>query len=113
MGFRPHIIETYVVEYGKTLNSKNWDIDDFTEFLSVANIAYFPSDSEDSYKVYIDTNDLLSTSKEKRIENFKKAYPKKELELPLEEYLENIEDLYKASECPDIKKREQIIIEWF
>ena len=39
MGFRPHIIETYIVEYGKTLNSKNWDIDDFTEFLSVANIS--------------------------------------------------------------------------
>lgn len=113
MGYRPHLVKTYIVEYGKTLNSKNWDTEDFIEFLSLADITSYGEAFEDMDKLFIDTNDLLSISKEERIENFKKIYPRADLNLPLEEYIENIEDLYEAAELPDVKKREEIIIEWF
>ena len=113
MGYRPHIIKTYIVEYGKTLNSENWDTQDFIDFLSAADIPYFTSSSEESSKVYIDLELFISISKEERIEKLKKAYSKDKLELPLEEYIENIEDLYEAANFPDVKKREEIIIEWF
>ena len=113
MGYRPHIIKTYIVEYGKTLNSENWDTEDFIDCLSAADIPYFTSSSEESYKVYIDLELILNITKKKRIENFKKTYSKDKLELPLEEYIENIEDLYEAANFPDVKKREEIIIEWF
>lgn len=113
MGYRPHLIKTYIVEYGKTLNSKNWDTEDFLVFLSLADITSYGEAFEDTDKLFIDTNDLLSIPKEKRIENFKKAYSKDDLKLYLEEYIENIENLYEAAEFPDVKKREEIIIEWF
>lgn len=113
MGYRPHIVKTYIVEYGKTLNSDNWDIEDFIEFLDLSDINYHRSYSEESDIVYIDTEYFLSILKEERIENFKKTYSKDKLKLSLEEYIENIENLYEAAEFPDIQKRNEIIIEWF
>ena len=113
MGYRPHIIKTYIVEYGKTLNSQNWDTEDFREFFSLADIPYFTGSAEESYKVYIDLELFLNIPKEERIKHFKKAYSEDKLELSLEEYIENIEDLYEAAGFPDIQKREEIIIEWF
>lgn len=113
MGYRPHLVKTYIVEYGKILNCENWDTQDFIDFLYAAEIDACHTSFEDTDKIYINTNDLLSISKEKRIKQFKKAYSKADLDLLLEEYIENIEDLYEAAEFPDVKKREEIIIEWF
>ena len=113
MGYRPHLIKTYIVEYDKILNCENWNPQDFINFLYAAKIDACHSSFEDTDKIYINTNNLLSISKEKRIKDLKKAYPKADLDLLLEEYIENIEDLYKAAEFPDVKKREEIIIEWF
>lgn len=113
MGYRPHLIETYIVEYGKVLNCENWDTQDFIDFLYVAEIEACHNSFEDTDKIYININNLLSIPLEKRIKKFKKAYSKANLELPLEEYIENIQDLYEATQLPDIKKREEIIIEWF
>lgn len=113
MGYRPHLIKTYVVEYGKILNCENWDTQDFIDFLYAAEIDACHESFEDTDKIYINTTTLLSIPLEKRIKEFKKAYPKADLNLPLEEYIENIEDLYEATQLPDIKRREEIIIEWF
>lgn len=113
MGYRPHLIKTYIVEYGKILNCENWDTQDFIDFLYAAQIDACHESFEDTDKLYIDTNDLLSISKEDRIKIFKKNYLEDEFHLPLEEYIENIEDLYEATQLPDIKRREEIIIEWF
>lgn len=113
MGYRPHLIKTYIVEYGKTLNSKNWDTEDFINFLYAAEIDACHSSFEDTDKIYINTTTLLSIPKEDRINIFKKNYLEDEFQLPLEEYIENIEDLYEATQFDDVKKREEIIIEWF
>ncbi|ARR02707.1 hypothetical protein CVIC8964_1318 [Campylobacter vicugnae] len=104
MGYRPHLIETYIVEYGKVLNCENWDTQDFIDFLYVAEIEACHNSFEDTDKVYININNLLSIPLEKRIKKFKKAYSKANLELSLEEYIENIEDLYEATQFPDVKK---------
>jgi hypothetical protein len=113
MGYRPHLIKTYIVEYGKILNCENWDTQDFIDFLYAADISACHESFEDTDKIYINTNTLLSIPLEKRVKDFKKAYPKADLNLPLEEYIENIKDLYEATQLPDIKRREEIIIEWF
>lgn len=113
MGYRPHIIKTYIVEYGKTLNCENWNPQDFINFLYAAEIDACHSSFEDTDKIYINTTTLLSIPKEDRINIFKKNYLEDEFHLPLEEYIENIEDLYEATQFDDVKKREEIIIEWF
>lgn len=113
MGYRPHLIKTYIVEYGKTLNCENWNPQDFIDFLYAAEIDACHASFEDTDKIYINTNNLLSIPLKKRIKHFKKAYSKADLDLLLEEYIENIEDLYEAAKFPDVKKREEIIIEWF
>ena len=113
MGYRPHLIKTYIVEYEKILNCKNWDTQDFIDFLYAAEINAYHTSFEDTDKIYINTNDLLSIPLKKRIKKFKKAYSKEDFELDLEEYIENIEDLYEAAKFPDVKRREEIIIEWF
>lgn len=113
MGYRPHLIKTYIVEYEKILNCENWNTQDFIDFLYAAEIDACHASFEDTDKIYINTNNLLSIPLEKRIKKFKEAYSKADLNLPLEEYIENIEDLYKATKFPDVKKREEIIIEWF
>lgn len=113
MGYRPHLIETYIVKYGNTLNCENWNTQDFIDFLYAAEISACHESFEDTDKIYINTDTLLTISKEDRIEIFKKNYKEDKFALPLEEYIENIEDLYEATEFPDIKRREEIIIEWF
>lgn len=99
MGYRPNIVESYTITYGRELSGYNYQYDEFSEFLDKIGVGY---DTDDGMKEHeIDSDNLIAL--EDKIDSLKLDESEKD----------NLIALIKAAKTAEYAKNGYLKIHWF